>query len=76
MSRVIGCWYGNIFRRLSASEPLSKVGHKGGAPAFVDLGTDVHGWSLPILARIRVSRGVVVSLKTSASGDVGNYCTR
>ena len=45
MSRVVGWWYGNSFRRLSASESLSQVGNEGGAPAFFGLGTNVHGWS-------------------------------
>ena len=75
MSRVVGWWYGNIFRRLSAPELLSQVGNKGEAPVFVGLGTNVHGWSLPILGRSRESCGVVVSPKMSASGDVGNYST-
>ena len=76
MSRVVGWWFGNIFRRLTASEPLSQVCNKGGAPAFVGLGTNVHGWSLPILGRSRVSCGVVVSLITWVSGDVENYSAR
>ena len=42
MSRIVGWWYGNSFRRLSASEPLSQVGNEG-APAFVGLGTNVPG---------------------------------
>ena len=45
MSRVVRWWNGNIFRRLSASEPFSQVGNEGGAPAFVGLGTNYHGWS-------------------------------
>ena len=44
MSRVVGWWYGNSFRHLSPSEPLSQVGNEG-APAFVGLETNVHGWS-------------------------------
>ena len=45
MSRVVGWWYGNSFARLSASKSLSQVGKKRRAPAFVGLGTNVHGWS-------------------------------
>ena len=48
-------------RRLSASEPMS----------MADRGNGVL-----ILGRSRVSCGVVVSLKLSVSGDVGNYFTR
>ena len=44
MLRVVEWWYGHIFRRLSASEPLPQVGNEG-APAFVGLGTNVHDWS-------------------------------
>ena len=44
MSRVVGWWYGNIFRRLSASEPVFQVGNEV-APALVTLGTNIHGWS-------------------------------
>ena len=76
MSRVVRWWYGNIFRCLLASKPLSQVGYEGGAPAFVGLGTNVHDWSLPRLGRSRVSLGVVVSLKTSVSRDVGKISTR
>ena len=43
---------------------------KKGSPVFVGLGTNVHGWSLLIPGRSRVSYGVVVSLKRSVSGDV------
>ena len=44
MPRVVGWWYGNIFRRLSASEPFSQVGNEG-ALTFVGLGTNIRGWS-------------------------------
>ena len=45
MSRVVGWWYDNVFWRIAASQLWSQVRNKGGAPAFVGLGTNVHGWS-------------------------------
>ena len=72
---LLGGGTGIYSGRLSASQPLSQVGNKGRAPAFFGLGTNVHGWSLPIPGRSRASCGVVVSLKMSALGDVGNYST-
>ena len=43
MSRVVGWWHGNpAFVGLGTVVPGGK---KGGAPAFVGLRINVHGWS-------------------------------
>ena len=34
MSRVAGWWYGNILRRLSASEPFSMTGRRNGSDTW------------------------------------------
>ena len=60
MSKVVEWWYGNSFRRLFASIPLSMAGRENGSDT----------WSKPGELR---GRGVA---QKSVSGDVGNYSTR
>ena len=71
---VEGCWVvvvRNKFRRFSALKPMSQVGHKGGALAFIGLRTNIAcsvSGVVPILGSSPVSCEVVVSLKVSALG--------